>query len=67
MYIIIKGKTKIGKTRSEVEENIRKEWGPTMSDANLDRAKFMEKRARESVGSKENFIKQADLEDVPRR
>lgn len=64
--IIIKGKrpTKIGKTRSEQEINIRKEWDGTMSEENLDKLKFAEKKVKEEVGSKENFISQIEIEKV---
>ena len=62
--IIIKGKTKIGRTRSEQEENLRKEWGSTMSDENLSKLKYLEKRAKEEIGSKDNFISQVDVENV---
>jgi len=62
--IIIKGKTKIGKIRSEQEENLRKEWGATMSDENLSKIKYLEKKAKEEWGSKENFISQVDAEKV---
>jgi len=62
--IIIKGKNKIGKTRSEQEENLRKEWGATMSDENLSKIKYLEKKAKEEWGSKENFISQVDAEKV---
>ncbi len=27
MLIIIKGRSRLGKTRSEIETNLRKEWG----------------------------------------
>lgn len=51
-----------GKTRSEHEENLRKEWGHTMTDAQLDRLKFMEKRKKGSDGSKKNFITGGDID-----
>ena len=53
--IIIKGKTSIGKTRSEQESNLRKEWGPTMHDGQLDKIRFVEKQAKELNGSTRNF------------
>ena len=64
MYIIIKGKTSMGKTRSEQEENMRKEWGSTMSDENLDKMKHLERKAKEVLGSKQNFISQVDVEKI---
>ena len=64
MEIIIKGKNQMGKTRSEQESNLRKEWGPTMSDGNLDKVKHLERKAKETLGSKQNFISQVDAENV---
>jgi len=62
--IIIKGKTQIGKTRSEQEINLRKEWGSTMKDEHLDKIKFIEKKLKEETGSTQNFISQIDVEKV---
>ena len=62
--IIIKGKTKIGRTRSEAEKNLRKEWGATMSDENLSKLEHLERKGKEKFGSKDNFLSQADIEDV---
>jgi len=60
--IIIKGKHNIGKTRSEQEINLRKEWGSTMTDEHLDKLKFIEKKIKEKIGSTENFVSQVDVE-----
>lgn len=62
--IIIKGKNTLGKTRSEQEKNIRKEWGPTMHDENLSKLEHLEKIAEKELGSKRNFISQVDIERV---
>lgn len=62
--IIIKRKTQMGKTRSESEENLRKEWGPTMHDGNLDKLKYLERKVKERTGSDSNFISQADVDEV---
>lgn len=59
IQIIIKGKDKhhkIGKTRSEQEENIRKEWGFTMTDEHLDKCKFIERKIKDQTGRKKVFI-----------
>ena len=64
MHIIIKGKNQLGKTRSEQETNLRKEWGPTMSDGNLDKIKHLERKAKDLLGSKQNFISQVDVKNV---
>lgn len=62
--IIIKGRNTIGKTRSEQEVNLRKEWGGTMTDENLDKLKFIEKKLKEETGSTKNFVSQADVEEA---
>jgi len=64
MEIIIKGKVGMGKTRSEQETNIRKEWGPTMNDGQLSITKFLEKKAKEQLGMKQNFIKLTEVDKV---
>ena len=58
MEIIIKGNDhdKFGKTRSEQEINMRKEWGKTISDEQLDKLKYLERKERERNGSGKNFI-----------
>ncbi|KKK98554.1 hypothetical protein LCGC14_2641560, partial [marine sediment metagenome] len=55
VHIIIKGKNshdKFGKTRSEQEGNVRKEWGQTMTDEQLDKLKFAERKIKGRNGSK---------------
>lgn len=57
-YIIIKGKTKFGKTRSEQEANLRKEGMRSLSDEQLDHMKFVEKKLKDKTGSTQNFMRQ---------
>ena len=65
MDIIIKGKhDHFGKTRSEQEENMRKEWGRTMTDEQLDKLKFVEKKIKEKTGQSKNFIGLIDVDKV---
>jgi len=67
MYIIIKGKDKhqrFGKTRSEQEENMRKEWGKTMTDEQLDKLKFYEKKRKEADGSTKNFLTGIEIDKI---
>jgi len=67
LNIIIKGKDehhKFGKTRSEHEENMRKEWGQTMTDAQLDKLKYAERKIGEETGSRKNFITGQDIDRV---
>ena len=58
MEFIIKGKAKFGRTRSEQEQNLRREGMRSLSDEQLDRVKFLEKRVKNEQGSKENFVGQ---------
>jgi hypothetical protein len=55
---------RFGKTRSEHEDNMRKEWGRTMTDEQLDKLKFLEKKIRKDSGSSKNFIRGQDIDLV---
>jgi hypothetical protein len=64
-YIIKKNKQhKFGKTRSEQEENMRKEWGSTMTDEQLDKCKFAEKKIKVYNGSTKNFIPCHEIDNI---
>ena len=58
MEIIIKGRAKFGRTRSEQEHNLRRVGMRSLSDEQFDRVKFLEKRVKNEQGSKENYIGQ---------
>lgn len=60
--IIISKPDSYGKTRSVQEENMRKEWGHTMTDAQLDKLKFLEKRKKNNDGSTKNFATGIDID-----
>lgn len=66
-HIIVKGgereRHKLGKTRSEQEENLRKEWGSTMTDEQLDKCKFLERKRKDHDGSTKNFIPGHHIDD----
>jgi len=62
--IIISGATLLGKTRSEQEENLRKEWGPTLTDEQLDKLKYLERKVKEGTGSTKNFIGANNVDEV---
>ena len=65
--IIIRGKDKqhkFGKTRSEQEGNMRKEWGQTMNDGQLDKLKYAERKIKERTGQKKNFIPGHHIDEV---
>ncbi len=60
MLIIIRGKHKLGKTRSELETNLRKEWGSSnLSMEQIDKCKFFEKK----TGAKWVDSKLVDITD----
>ncbi len=65
MNIIIRGKhDHFGKTRSEQEMNMRKEWGHTMTDEQLDKLKYAEKKIKDLSGQKKNFVTLIDVDKV---
>jgi hypothetical protein len=64
MEIIIRGSNSFGKTRSEQEVNMRKEWGSTMTDEHLDKLKHMEKKQKEFFGKSSGFARQTDIGKV---
>ena len=65
MHIIIKGKhDHFGKTRSEQETNMREAWGSTMTDGQLDKLKFIERKIKDKTGMTKNFITGIDIDKV---
>jgi hypothetical protein len=64
LQIIIRGKTNFGKTRSEQEKNLRKEGYIGMSDENLSKGEWVEKKLKEINGSQNSFLRQADLSEI---
>lgn len=53
-----------GKTRSEQEENWRKEGHYTMTDEQLDKLKHLERKIKEKTGQSKNFIRGQDIDRV---
>jgi len=56
--IIIQRPDTFGKTRSEQEKNLRSEGMRSLTDEQLDRVKYLEKKHKEKTGSSKNFIGQ---------
>jgi len=56
--IIIPGGDTYGKTRSEQEKNLQKDWGGSMSEEQLDKMKFFEKKRKEKFGFDKQFVGQ---------
>lgn len=59
-HIIIRGKSTYGKTRSEQEDNLRKDGLGALSDEHHDKCKWLEKK----TGVKKGFVKAADLDNI---
>ena len=62
--IIIPGHDKFGKTRSEHEDNLRKEWGHTMTDEQLDKLKFLERKRKDKLGMNKQFTRLIEVDKV---
>ena len=62
--IIIPRNDVFGKTRSEQEENWRKEGARTMTDEQLDKLKYLERKIKEGTGQSKNFIRGQDIDKV---
>jgi len=62
--IIINKPDSFGRTRSEQEENMREEWGGTMSDEQLDKLKYLERKIKEKTGQSKNFIPGHEIDRV---
>lgn len=55
--IIIPRGDNLGRTRSKQEENMREHWGVrSMTDSQLSKLKYLEKKYEEKTGSRKNFI-----------
>lgn len=64
-HIIIKDRPyRFGKTRSEHEENLRKEGYQTLNDSQLDRCKYMEKKMYWEQNNKKNYFDQYQIGQV---
>jgi len=43
---------------------MRKEWGSTISDEQLDKLKYLERKINNSSGQTKNFIKGQDIDKI---
>lgn len=62
--IIIHKSETMGKTRSQMEVNLRKEGLFTLTDEQLDKCKHLEKKGKEKFGSSKNFLNQKAIDEV---
>ena len=66
--VIIRKGDSLGKTRSEQERNLRKHWDmPTMSDEQLDKLKYIEKKRKEKWGFDKQFVGLDTVDELNRR
>lgn len=64
-FVILKDRPyRLGKHRSEQEENIRKEGMRTMTDEQLDKCKFVEKKCKEILGASKSFFDKSEIDKV---
>lgn len=66
LHVIIKGKNKYGRKRSEIEENLRKDGLVSLTDEQLDRCKHLEREVERQSGSKESFVNQRQIDVLTR-
>jgi hypothetical protein len=57
VYIITGRGSSYGRTRAEIEENLRGDGLCSMDDEQFDKCKYLEKKSRETLG-KEVFVNQ---------
>lgn len=62
--IIIRKSETLGKTRSQMEVNLRSEGMYTLTDEQLDKCKHLEKKGKEKFGSSKNFLNQKVINEV---
>jgi hypothetical protein len=61
-FQILSRRNKYGRTRSEQEENLRKDGMGSLTDSQLDRVKFMERKIKEETGCRDNFLDQVNID-----
>lgn len=60
--VIIKWKPKHGKTRSEIEKNMRKAgFGSSLTEEEIDECAFLERKAKEEHGLVESSLRTKDI------
>ena len=62
--IIIHKPGSFGRSRSEQEENLRKEGMASLTDEQLDKCKYLEKEVEKSTGAKKTYLKQYNIDKV---
>ena len=63
--VIIKWKPKHGKSRSEIEKNLRKEgWGSSLTEEEIDKCAFLEREAKEKHGLSESSMRTKNIYKV---
>ena len=62
--IIIRKSETVGLTRSQQEKNLRKEGLYTLTDEQLSKCEFLEKKGKDKFGSSKNFLNQKAIDKV---
>lgn len=63
--VIIKWEPKHGKSRSEIEKNLRKEgWGSSLTEEQIDKCAHLEKKAKEKHGLTESTMRTTNIDKV---
>lgn len=53
-----------GKNRSDQEKNLRKEGMHSLTDEQLDKCKYLEKKVKEKTGAESTYLKQYHIDKV---
>lgn len=65
MDIIVKKGNPKGRTRSSIEEKLKKEgWGNTMTEEQNDKCKFLERTVKEHYGADKSHFRQHHIDEV---
>ena len=62
--IIIHKPDSFGKNRSEQERNLRKEGMASLTDEQLDKCEYLERKAKDKHGADKSFLKQYHIDKV---
>lgn len=64
-HIIVRNRTPYARSRSELEENLRKDGKSSLSDEQLDRCKKIERNVKEKFGLDGCAIDKAQIDTTP--
>jgi hypothetical protein len=64
-YIIVRNRTPYARSRSEMEENLRKDGKSSLTDEQLDRCRKIEHNVEEKFGMKGCMVDKAQIDTTP--